>query len=197
MRRERPPVLNGSNHERNQQQVQSSEMSRSRACPSSRAEGPAGSAASGRRGRGGDARSGDRRGVVDVGRTTRRCQKRDSEMERAGGPDPPRLQKRQRPVKKMSFRAIVRSSATQERPVVSVFWQGPVMLIGLPSARGRPWPMAKSASGQVPLTRNQFDPHRQPRRSGAASVMMRPAPPGTGVIGGWFDSHGPLSSPGI
>jgi len=154
------------------QQVQSSEIPGAAAVPAA-AEGQQERRGGGR---GGDARSGDRRGGGRRG-DNRRGQERDSEWQERVV-QIRRVSKTVKGGKKMSFRAIV---VGNERGQVGVGVGKAGDVIG---AVRKGVADGKKHLVKVPLTRTSSIPTDSRGEDGAASVMMRPAAPGTGVIAG-------------
>ncbi|MCF8132336.1 MAG: 30S ribosomal protein S5 [Cyanobacteriota bacterium] len=126
-------------------------------------------------GRGGDRRGGggDRRG-----RGNRREQERDSEWQERVV-QIRRVSKTVKGGKKMSFRAIVVVGNERGQVGVGVGKAGDVI-----GAVKKGVADGKKHLVKVPLTRHHSIPTLSTGRDGAASVLMRPAAPGTGVIAG-------------
>ncbi len=125
-----------------------------------------------KRGRGGDRKGGGRRGG------DRRGQERDSEWQERVV-QIRRVSKTVKGGKKMSFRAIV--VVGNERGNVGVGVGKASDVIG---AVRKGVADGKKHLVKVPLTRHSSIPTLSNGRDGAASVLIRPAAPGTGVIAG-------------
>ncbi len=117
---------------------------------------------------------GDRRG----GRRDRRGQERDSEWQERVV-QIRRVSKTVKGGKKMSFRAIVVVGNERGQVGVGVGKAGDVI-----GAVRKGVADGKKHIVKVPLTRNSSIPTLSNGRDGAASVLIRPAAPGTGVIAG-------------
>ena len=128
-------------------------------------------------GRGGDNRGGDRRGG-GRGRDNRRGQERDSEWQERVI-QIRRVSKTVKGGKKMSFRAIVVVGNERGQVGVGVGKAGDVI-----GAVRKGVADGKKHLVKVPLTRQSSIPTLSNGRDGAASVLIRPAAPGTGVIAG-------------
>ena len=127
-------------------------------------------------GRGGE-RGGERRGRGG-GRGDRRNQERDSEWQERVV-QIRRVSKTVKGGKKMSFRAIVVVGNEKGQVGVGVGKAGDVI-----GAVKKGVADGKKHLVKVPLTRHNSIPTMSTGRDGAASVLMRPAAPGTGVIAG-------------
>ena len=125
-------------------------------------------------GRGGDR---DRRGG-GRGRDNRRTQERDSEWQERVV-QIRRVSKTVKGGKKMSFRAIVVVGNERGQVGVGVGKAGDVI-----GAVRKGVADGKKHLVKVPLTRTSSIPTLSNGRDGAASVLIRPAAPGTGVIAG-------------
>ncbi len=124
--------------------------------------------------RGGGGRGGERRGR----RGDRRGQERDSEWQERVV-QIRRVSKTVKGGKKMSFRAIVVVGNEKGQVGVGVGKAGDVI-----GAVRKGVADGKKHLVKVPLTRNSSIPTLSNGRDGAASVLIRPAAPGTGVIAG-------------
>ena len=134
-----------------------------------------------RRGGGGGGRGdakGDRRGGGGRGRDNRRGQERDSEWQERVV-QIRRVSKTVKGGKKMSFRAIVVVGNERGQVGVGVGKAGDVI-----GAVRKGVADGKKHLVKVPLTRHSSIPTLSNGRDGAASVLIRPAAPGTGVIAG-------------
>ena len=123
-------------------------------------------------GKGGDRRGGGRRGGE------RRGQERDSEWQERVV-QIRRVSKTVKGGKKMSFRAIVVVGNERGQVGVGVGKAGDVI-----GAVRKGVADGKKHLVKVPLTRHSSVPTESRGRDGAASVLIRPAAPGTGVIAG-------------
>lgn len=136
-------------------------------------------AAEGQSERRGGGRGGDRRGGGERrGRGNRREQERDSEWQERVV-QIRRVSKTVKGGKKMSFRAIVVVGNERGQVGVGVGKAGDVI-----GAVKKGVADGKKHLVKVPLTRHHSIPTLSTGRDGAASVLMRPAAPGTGVIAG-------------
>ena len=145
------------------------------------ADGPAAEGQQERRGGRGDARGGDRGGDRrggGRGRENRRGQERDSEWQERVV-QIRRVSKTVKGGKKMSFRAIVVVGNERGQVGVGVGKAGDVI-----GAVRKGVADGKKHLVKVPLTRTNSVPTESRGQDGAASVLIRPAAPGTGVIAG-------------
>jgi len=156
------------------QQIQSSEIPGAAKVPAA-AEGQ--QERRGGRG-GGDAKGGERRGGGGRRGDNRRGQERDSEWQERVV-QIRRVSKTVKGGKKMSFRAIVVVGNERGQVGVGVGKAGDVI-----GAVRKGVADGKKHLVKVPLTRTSSIPTDSRGEDGAASVMMRPAAPGTGVIAG-------------
>jgi len=135
-------------------------------------------AAEGQQERRGGGGKGDRRGGGRRGSGDRRAQERDSEWQERVV-QIRRVSNTVKGGKKMSFRAIVIVGNERGQVGVGVGKAGDVI-----GAVRKGVADGKKHLVKVPLTRTNSVPTESRGRDGAASVLIRPAAPGTGVIAG-------------